>query len=332
MLLLSPSVVAIAVATRLLLIANLDPTVAMKIATTGGLVGTLVGTVVPLLPPFLPLFVVWLVIARRYFLAVMAAVSTILVSSAKVTWREGWQHILDQGPAFLPVQYTYPGLWVVALLSLIAAWAATPKPLRWPSIDALEKDIEEKVRKIDNEATKIDLLQEGFNHVTGRREFTSVDLPYMKATPQQRREWIALERDVLRLDEKDKRRRNVKWRVLYAMAVAAFSVPLVGVVAEFYVIPATGSDPAFILRRPWVPPEIVTTKAGRPIVGYVLSTADKWFTVLVEKDRTVSYIAADNVIGRSVCTLDPGVSASAGPLVRLRGVTGPNSKPCPHVS
>ncbi|MFD2471399.1 hypothetical protein [Amycolatopsis silviterrae] len=89
LLLLSPSVLAVAVATRLLLMANLDPMVAMKIATTGGLVGTLVGTIVPLLPPFLPLFVVWLAIARRYFLAFMAAMSTTLVSPAKTGAMEG---------------------------------------------------------------------------------------------------------------------------------------------------------------------------------------------------------------------------------------------------
>lgn len=155
--------------------------------------------------------------------------------------------------------------------------------MRWRSDDGLEKDVEEKVRKIDSEANEIDVLQDEFDPVAGRREVKLVDLPYMTATPQQRRERIAAEREVLRSEEKDKRHRTVKWWVLYVLTVAAVSVPVVGLVAEFYLAQASGSDPAFILRRPSVSPEIVTTKTGRPIVGYVLSTGDKWFNVLTER-------------------------------------------------
>lgn len=330
LLLLSPSVLAVAVATRLLLMANLDPMVAMKIATTGGLVGTLVGTIVPLLPPFLPLFVVWLVIARRWFLAFMAAMSTALVSPAKTGALEGWRHIYQRGWAFFSDQFSQPGLWAVATLSMIAAFAASPAALRWVRKDDMVKTVDEKVRRFESETVHTFVPDERYNADTGEHEIVGFKpIDYEEASPQQRRFWRAAIRSAYRDQENWRRWRNAGLRVVYAVAVAAAAVLFVGAVSQFYVIPAAGADPAFIARRPWIPPEVLTTKAGRQEVGYVLATADKWFTVLAEKDRTIHYLAADDVTRRSVCTLEPASASNTGPLVRFRGVTGPSSKPCP---
>lgn len=329
LLLLSPSVLAIAVATRLLLMANLDPMVAMKIATTSGLVGTLVGTIVPLLPPFLPLFVVWLVIARRYFLALMAALSAVLVSPAKASALEGWRHIYHRGWAFFSDQFTQPGLWAVAALSLIAALASSPTSLRWVRKEELLKKVDERLRRYESQTVRTYIPNPHYNDETGEHEVNLKPIPYEKASQQQRREWHAMVRDVYEGQEKWRRWRNVGLRAVYVVAVAAVAVPIVGAVAQFYVIPAAGTDPALIARRPWMPPEAVTTKSGRQEVGYVLATADKWFTVLAEKDRTIHYIAADDVTRRAVCTLEPPSGSNTGPLIRLHGVTGPSSRPCP---
>jgi hypothetical protein len=329
LLLLSPSVLAIAVATRLLLMANLDPMVAMKIATTGGLVGTLVGTIVPLLPPFLPLFVVWLVIGRRYFLALLAALSTVLISPAKVTALEGWRHIYDRGLTFFSDQYTQPALWGVAALAALAALASPPKSLRWVPEEELFKKVDDKVRKHETEDVEIVVPIKPPSYETGNIHTRFVPKPYTAANPQQRREWRAGLLLDLRSEALEQRRRTVKWRAFSVLVVAAVCVPVVGAIAQFYIVPAAGSDPAFIVRRPWVPPEVLSTKSGRLEVGYVLATADKWFTVLAEKDRTIHYLAADDVTRRAVCTLESEPASNPGPLVRLRGVTGPSSKPCP---
>lgn len=327
--LLSPTVLVIAVATRLLLMANLDPNVAMKIATTGGLVGTLVGTIVPLLPPFLPLFVVWLVIARRYVLAGMAALSTALVSPAKVSADEGWHSMYHQGRVFFSDQLTHPGLWVVAVLSLFAALATTPKALLWVRQEELFKEVDKEVEEREKEVIDISIREVKFNDRIGELRPTVSKVPYEEASDQVRRKWRLKLRDALREAAKRQRRRKVEWRVVYLLAVAAATVPLVGAIAQFYEVPATGADPAFIVRRPWLPPEVLTTKSGRPEVGYVLSTADKWFTLLVEKDRTIHYIPVDDVTARAVCAVEPASTSSSAPLLRLRGVRRASSKLCP---
>jgi hypothetical protein len=89
-------VVIVASAVRLLLVANGNPVVATKIASTGGVVGTLLGTLIPLLPAFLPLIVVGLLVALRWHLAALAIGAMVLVSPAITTWTQGWCDLWDR--------------------------------------------------------------------------------------------------------------------------------------------------------------------------------------------------------------------------------------------
>lgn len=81
-LVLSPSIILLASATRLLLISNYSTTTASTIASEVGVTGTLLGTVIPLVPPYLPVFLVAAVVTRRWVLSTFLAAGTLLISPA----------------------------------------------------------------------------------------------------------------------------------------------------------------------------------------------------------------------------------------------------------
>ena len=94
-LLLSPFVILIASATRLLLIGNYDTTTAMTVASASGVVGTLLGTVVPLLPPFLPIICIIVAFARKWLTLGLTVLATALVSTTYASLPEGWRNAWD---------------------------------------------------------------------------------------------------------------------------------------------------------------------------------------------------------------------------------------------
>lgn len=97
-LLMSPLVILIAAATRLIVISNGDTTVASSVASAGGVTGSLLGTVIPLLPPYLPLLVLIFVLYRRLVLAAVIAFSAVLVSPAYGSASDGWRHVMTIVP------------------------------------------------------------------------------------------------------------------------------------------------------------------------------------------------------------------------------------------
>lgn len=93
---LSPSVLIFISATRLLIIANYDPTIASSIASSSGVVNTLIGTLVPIVPALLPLLVLALIVLRKLLLLVFAAIGASLVSPTYSTVKEAWRATVSQ--------------------------------------------------------------------------------------------------------------------------------------------------------------------------------------------------------------------------------------------
>ena len=119
-LLLSPLILLIVSATRLLLIANYDTTSALSIAAAGGVVGTLLGSVLPLLPPYLPLVVLWALLWRRWGILVVTTVVTALISPAYATFTSA-----------ATATYNYIGTFVSQLIEsrYASVWYQTPRIL-----------------------------------------------------------------------------------------------------------------------------------------------------------------------------------------------------------
>lgn len=160
----SSPVILIASATRLLLVANYDPVVATKIASSSGLAGTLLGTLIPLLPVYLPLVVVALIVVRRPWLALIAIGAMILVTPARVPLNQWWQGARiwllrawrwvehPHGPIWSPLGHgllvlvhdQWP-LWFGGAACVFAVLSA-PSRLRHVGGDDLKKQIEQQIK------------------------------------------------------------------------------------------------------------------------------------------------------------------------------------------
>ncbi|GAA4936313.1 hypothetical protein EV188_114150 [Actinomycetospora succinea] len=89
-LILSPAVLLVAAACRLLLITNYDTTTATAVTVAGGFTGTLLGTLVPLLPVFLPAITIALIMGRYWQLAALSGLATAIIAPAYATFATGW--------------------------------------------------------------------------------------------------------------------------------------------------------------------------------------------------------------------------------------------------
>jgi hypothetical protein len=337
----SSPVILIASATRLLLVANNDPAVATKVASSGGITGTLLGTLIPLLPPYLPLIVVGLIIVRRPFLAAVAAGAMILVSPAQITWDwwlhgahgvvpwwqsiqlQGWHKLVADIAMYLRNQ-EWP-IWVACVAGLCAA-ASAPNGLRRVEDEKLMERVEEQLKRVlDGWAEEIRSGERDFFKVKiGRKKFF---LP--KESLSEDDFYVQWRRPLLEKAQQQRRNKPL-WRVLWSIALGAIAVPLVGLVMQFYTIPIIAVNPGILARSMWLPSEVITVKEQpQPTVGYVLSTSDGWFVVLTERNRAIEYIPADKVTARSVCAADENHMPSGRPLVRLYGASNTVSPQCP---
>ncbi|WP_211770984.1 hypothetical protein [Kutzneria sp. CA-103260] len=329
---------------------------ATKIASSGGLAGTLLGTLIPLLPQYLPLLLVGFIVARRPMLAVVAFGAMILLTPTNLTWNSWWQalwgqtlrlgsdlqhfeeslvHHLDnlrQGQFawsraypfmtrhLVDIFHHWP-LWV-ATLAFICGIASAPARLRRIDDAELKKMIADQLKD----------LEEGWSDEI-RVGTTVIKPPERELTNRGLLEdWRKNQRNTLLTVCRALRKRRPRWRAVYGLQCSLLAIPLVGLILQCYTIPIEGVDLSRAVRSVWLPPESLNVKVdGKPqsIVGYVLSTSDKWYVVLTESDRTIDYIKADDVTTRSVCSLNKGQIQSGAPLINLAGTTTAASTLCP---
>ena len=86
--------------------------------------------------------------------------------------------------------------------------------------------------------------------------------------------------------------------LFWMIVVAAILLPIV---TPVYPVPRAIDFYVTTLRQPWLPLEKVTLTSGQSDYGYVLSYGNSWFEMLTESSRTIRYIPAREVAGRSVC-------------------------------
>jgi hypothetical protein len=290
-LLLSPFIILIASATRLLLIGNYDTTTAIAIAAAGGVVGTLLGTIAPLLPPFLPIICLGAAVTRRWLTLLFAALATALVSTTYAPLSEGRKNAWHSfGHEFLirAKVFDLQSMWHYWPLAAICAGIGTFLTL-WDPPQGL---------RMDPNSLAVSMIALVF-----RLAFSAV----VGATCA----FIAL------------------------LAQNIYSAPrdLSSALSQGHhrgdLNVTTASE---ILRRPWVPAELITLKSGAVVVGYTLSTKDKWFVVLNAHDRTIKYIFADNVTDRKICSLEKNIKKQIpAPIIRLQDVNIAPTPPCPDI-
>ncbi|WP_222194392.1 hypothetical protein [Modestobacter italicus] len=78
----------------------------------------------------------------------------------------------------------------------------------------------------------------------------------------------------------------------------------------------------------WLPAEVVTTSYREPIIGYVVSEANDWTTLLRERDRKIVSIRSDSISRREVCRVENSQSQTVT-IYDLIGERDPDYSKCP---
>jgi hypothetical protein len=103
---------------------------------------------------------------------------------------------------------------------------------------------------------------------------------------------------------------------------------LVPHLASIYPAPRTGVYYESFLRQPWLPAEVITATPDQVYSGYVISNSNGWFTVLLLKRRSISYIKASNVTSRTACQTQQTPSPPLIPLLQTKTAT---LRACPGI-
>ena len=90
------------------------------------------------------------------------------------------------------------------------------------------------------------------------------------------------------------------WLLGGVVAVIA-TVALFPYVNYVYPVPHGHNYYAEAAHTMWLPTQRIVLKTNHIYYGYILSFSGGWFTVLLDPSRTIVYLSANQVVGRSVC-------------------------------
>ncbi|MBO0784268.1 MAG: hypothetical protein J2P37_36150, partial [Ktedonobacteraceae bacterium] len=329
-LILSPFGIILIAAARLIIVANFNTTTAVTIASSGGFVNTLLGTLIPMVPVFIPYLALTLLLFRRFLLSIMTFVFAAFISPTSLTLADGlrlaradWYRLVAAFAdyriltvviifAILALLWAYnrsfaeglsivaAGVAAVALLVAIPI-AGLPTPLRLAS------------------TTEHRLLNRASSGAYG---FSGHDIIMFLAV-------LAIAFIVLwRPWRFDWMLGRLSWLLTGVVALVA-TIALFPYVHYIYPVPQKRDYYAEATHAMWLPAERVVLDNHHIYYGYILSSGDGWLSVLLAHSRTIAYISASQVIGRSVC--QPSMEAQPKqypPLVPWLYHAPPQLPPC----
>lgn len=80
-----------------------------------------------------------------------------------------------------------------------------------------------------------------------------------------------------------------------------------------------------VLRRVWLPAELIGTKNGSVRVGYILKTDPSWTTIFWDSDRSIVIIKNSDITSRKICRIGPPDEL---PLISAQFSEVPKIEPC----
>jgi hypothetical protein len=290
---LSPIVLLFGSAIRLLIISNYDPSTAGSISSLGGVTGTLLGTLVPLIPPFFPVVAICLFLLRMWksLFVVLLGMAIVVPAYAGVSesLKVGWGSVVN--------------LWYVIDPEKRAAV--------WPSV----------MPTLIFAVLVIAFLV--FDHFSPWRErirsqFSAVD----QIRQQRERAEPTTQEDDNSEEEEDQpvpSRVDVLLEHLFVLAVTAIfaiipSVFVFTFITHMYHVPYSYSTIKEVVRKPWLPLEVIETKTVR-YVGYSIAVKDGWHAILSDDERKIYYVAATDVTQRQICKKASESLSQPAPLV-----------------
>lgn len=285
-LLLSPLGIVVVSATRLLLIANYNPTTATAIASSGGYVNTLLGSVIPLVPVALPYLALVLVGFKRYFLAGLTAAAALIVSPARVTFpklafsnsNNAVKADLHKFAGVHPTQTLWTGA-ILLVAALLAAW-------QWDR--DVREDVIDDVNRIKGLPWPVRRRAPQYPGSATRNpnpEIAEVARKY-RVTPLAVQQWA---------------NRGIWFRHRTLVFLVILWIASLLYVPYIYPFPRSITYYEAMLHQPWLPAERITLSSGGDVVGYPLTIDGGWMVVLVDRTRSIQYISTKDVMARTVC-------------------------------
>jgi hypothetical protein len=275
--LLSPGVLIIIASIRLLIIANYDPTTAISIESSTGVVSTLLGTIIPVVPALLPVLALSFVALRKTLLLILTAIGTTLVSPAYATPKTA---ALETGRQFV-------NLYRVAFMhSSLAARHALSLSWKFDRASIIFGAIAIALIAIDNR----ELITKSYAIAINAGE----DKDPLLA--------VAFTTVVL---------------LVSGLLIDVFFGAAFFFTSTIYHIPSSSQEISAVTSRPWLPTERITVRPDKVFVGYTLSTAYGWYIFLQQQDRTINYFHSSNVLSRSLCQLNGIARPNRPPIFKL---------------
>jgi hypothetical protein len=93
---------------------------------------------------------------------------------------------------------------------------------------------------------------------------------------------------------------RLSWLLIGTVALVA-TIALFPYVHYIYPVPQKRDYYAEVTHAMWLPAERIVLNTHHIYYGYILSSGGGWFSVLLANSRTIAYIPANEVIGRTVC-------------------------------
>lgn len=319
-LLLSPIGLVLLSATRLFIISDYNSTTAVTVASSGGYVNTLLGSTIPLVPIFLPYIALVLLLYRQFFLSIIAFLFTAFITPTPLRVPVTNRLLsADKHHLFtLLSEYRYLTV-TIALLVLLIAWAHS-------------RSLVEALSAVAAVAVVLGVLITPY----GLSFALPVQLRLASYAEHRVVGWlsgytfISIAIGVAIFLGLSLTANSFSGLVMSIIAVAG-AIALTPYVYNIYPVPRqAGYYYATVLHSPWLPAERLTLSSSLAYYGYVLSTADGWFTVLLVNGRTIVYLPAGKVVSRAICQpqlLDQ--PRQYPPLISLFYTPPPHIPACP---
>jgi hypothetical protein len=288
-LLFSPIGLLLISATRLLIISDYNVTTAITVASSGGYVNTLLGAVIPLIPIFIPYIALILLLSGRFLLSIIAFIFTVFMAPTPIAFPVTLRVAKADEHQLLAQISTHSLITATIATAIIAILTYHHRSL----IDALSIGVAMMVTLallFTNPSSKLSLPVSLRSASNGEHEI--IDLVAGNG--------LIIFSVVLIISFLLIYYGSFPAALTTAVAISATLI-LLPYIYNIYPIPRHSNYYADVLHEPWLPAEKIVLSSGVIYYGYVLSNYNGWFTVLLVKSRTIVYIPANKVVGRSVC-------------------------------
>ena len=307
-LILSPVGLLLISAGRLIIVANFNTTTAVTIASSGGFVNTLLGTVIPLVPVFIPYLALLLLLFRHFLLSIMTFTFAAFISPTSIKFAEGLGFAKADWNRTVAVFVSYRTITIIIVLAvLVALWIYNRSFVEGLSVVVVIVTALTLLIAIPYAHLSLPLRLAGNNEhrlvaraSSGAYGFSGYEilgallilaiLVVVLAGPTN---FSGL------LD-------RFSWLLTAVVAVAA-TIAFFPYLHYIYPVPQNRDYYAETTHAMWLPAQRIQMNTRLVYYGYVLSSDNRWVTVLLANSRLIAYLSAGNVVSRSVC--DPKMPA-----------------------